>query len=122
MNFRRITTLVLCLTVALALSQSAAFAQSALTNGGNHSGSIGTTGGDFDEWTFSAVAGDAILLSIGEVLVNPGGPGDPGFNPWITLVAPDTTTTWAADGELVAAIDVRAPQTGTYHSLRRAFL
>ncbi|MGZ5444203.1 MAG: PPC domain-containing protein [Thermoanaerobaculia bacterium] len=73
--------------------------------------------GDLDAWTFQATANASLTISIGEVSV--GGP-DPYFNPWIRLRGPDgsdlgtqggTTGDW---GFNAAAIDVRAPLTGTY--------
>jgi hypothetical protein len=116
MQSPKIATLLLWLTVAVALSQSVAFAQSPplpLTNGANHSGSIALAG-EFDRWTFSATAGDAISLSIGEVLV---GGTDPGFNPWMRLYDPNGTLIspgGSVAGALVADIDLRASLTGTY--------
>jgi hypothetical protein len=115
MHSPKIATLVLWLTVAFTLSHSVAFAQGSLplANGGNHSGSIALAG-EVDSWTFTASTGDAIGLSIGEVLM---GGADPGFNPWMRLKAPNGTVIspgGSVAGELVADIDLRAPATGTY--------
>ncbi|QBG48028.1 hypothetical protein EGM51_11695 [Verrucomicrobia bacterium S94] len=53
-----------------------------LTNGENHFGMIGLA--DVDMWTFSADAGDLIILRIGEVSTDLGT-----FSPWILLYGPD---------------------------------
>jgi len=97
--------------VFVAFPQSFAFAQGAMTNGANHEGSISTPG-EIDEWTFEANIGDAIALSIGEVL--PAGP-DPDFRPWIRLVSPGGAQLASTDGYLTARIGIlSAPLTGTY--------
>ena len=56
--------------VALALSEGAASAQGALTNGDTHAGTIGSAE-EIDTWTFTAAQGDFIALSIGEVVGEP---------------------------------------------------
>lgn len=85
-----------------------AHAQTALTNGAEHSGTIATAG-QIDTWTFSANAGENITLSIGEV--------EPtlSFNPWIRLFAPNAAALANSFGTLAAQINnVTATQTGTY--------
>ena len=101
--------------VALALSEGAASAQGALTNGDTHAGTIGSAG-EIDTWTFTAAQGDFIALSIGEVVANP----DPGFAPLIQLKNHDTGTVIAtASGALAAQIGVNAPLTANYDVLVR---
>ncbi|MGH9308719.1 MAG: hypothetical protein ACRD1U_05050, partial [Vicinamibacterales bacterium] len=98
------------LAIMLALgAHTAAYAQSPLTNGGNHSGSISIPG-EVDHWAFSAAQGNAIVLSIGEV------PGtvDTGFWPWIRLIGPNGAQLASNWGALAAYMHVTAPRTGTY--------
>jgi len=66
---------------------------------------------EIDNWTFTASQGDYIAVGIGEVL--PGGP-DPGFAPWIRLVAPDSTQIASDSGTLAGIFAVTAPLSGTY--------
>jgi hypothetical protein len=77
-----------------------------MTNGSNHPGSIHV--GDLDTWTFSATAGDAIMLAIGEV-----GPASD-FQPWIRLKSPTGQNLGSQSGVLAAQIDATATVTGTY--------
>ena len=93
-----------------------AFATGAMTNGGNHSGTIAT--GQIDTWTFTANQNDAIVLSIGEVFV---GEVDPGFNPWIRLQGPDSSLLGSQQGALSATLSVTAPLSGTYTVLVSSF-
>jgi hypothetical protein len=81
----------------------------ALTNGLNHLGHIHE--GDLDQWTFTAAQSDYISLSVGEP---PFGEIDPGFNPWIRLLAPNGQLIGNAAGALVAQVHVQAPLSGTY--------
>ncbi|HTV01453.1 MAG TPA: hypothetical protein VMF13_12970 [Luteitalea sp.] len=81
----------------------------AMTNGANHSGTLHV--GDLDQWTFTAAKGDAIALSLGEVLTNG---VDTDFRPWIRLRGPDGTELGNAWWYLVAQLDVVAPLSGTY--------
>ncbi len=76
-----------------------------LTNGQNHSGAIHL--GDLDQWTFTANAGDAIALSIGEVS------GDAVFSPWLRLRAPNGSQL-GNDVGTVAQLNVLAPAAGVY--------
>ena len=80
-----------------------------MTNGANHAGVIGV--GDLDGWTFTAVQGDYIALSVGEVLTSE---IDPLFNPWIRLVGPNGDLLNSATGALAAQIATNAPLSGTY--------
>ena len=89
-----------------------ASAQGALTNGANHAGAISAPG-ESDDWTLTAGAGDAILVSIGETL--PAGP-DPGFWPWLRLYDPSGTLVAGSYqyGPLAAQFAVAAGLAGTY--------
>src|SRR5688572_13563004 len=78
----------------------------AMINGANHQGRIHV--GDLDQWSFTAVQGDAIFLSLAEVGTNPD------FVPLIHLRAPNgALVTWSW-GNVTAQVHVQAPQTGTY--------
>jgi len=94
---------------AVLASHGLAFAQGAMTNGANHPGAI-SIAGELDEWTFMAAQGDAISLSIGEVLPAT----DPTFSPWIRLIGPNGVLLASGFGGLVGQIDVTAPLSGTY--------
>jgi hypothetical protein len=78
-----------------------------LTNGANQTGSIQQ--GDLDLWSFSATAGDAISVSIGE-LTDANGQ----FWPWIRLRAPNGNQLGFSSGDVAAQINVTAPTTGLY--------
>jgi FG-GAP-like repeat/Fibronectin type III domain len=106
----------LLLAIVLTMCPGSAFATGAMTNGENHSGTIAT--GQIDTWTFTANQNDAIVLSIGEVFV---GEVDPGFNPWIRLMGPDSTQLGSQQGALAATISVTAPLSGTYTVLVSSF-
>src|SRR5262245_16727395 len=80
-----------------------------MTNGGNHAGVISV--GDLDGWTFEAVQGDFIALSVGEVLQSQ---IDPGFVPWIRLLGPNGDVVGSSLGVLAAQIAANAPLSGTY--------
>jgi uncharacterized repeat protein (TIGR01451 family) len=64
--------------------------------------------GDLDQWTFSAVQGTAIVVSIGEV------GDDTPFWPWIRLRAPNGDTVRNTWGAVAAQLTLTAPQTGLY--------
>jgi hypothetical protein len=82
----------------------------AMTNGANHAGIIHT--GDLDQWTFQAVQGNSIVVSISEVLE---GEIDPGFFPWIRLFGPTGAQVGFSNwGNLAAQIDAVAPLSGKY--------
>jgi hypothetical protein len=77
-----------------------------LANGANHAGAIRRA--DLDQWTFTATAGDALSISIGEV-------GDVDlFVPWIRLRAPNGASLGSANNYQSAQIDATATLTGTY--------
>jgi hypothetical protein len=80
----------------------------ALSNGGNHAGTIHV--GDLDPWTFTATAGQSILVDIAETGVNSA------FVPWIRLFGPTGALVSFGEnwGDLGAQIKVTAPATGTY--------
>ena len=75
-----------------------------LTNGENYAGVIASL--ETHAWTLTATAGDAIVISVGEV------GADSAFTPYIGLY----TDTWVASnyGNLSAHISVNAPVTGSY--------
>jgi hypothetical protein len=89
-----------------ALTVSAGDEGGALTNGGNHTGAI--TLGDLDPWTLTAVAGETIVVNIGET-----GPNS-AFVPWIRLYAPNGALLAQNWGDLAAQLSVVAPSAGTY--------
>jgi hypothetical protein len=66
--------------------------------------------GDFDLWTFQAAQNATIVVSIGEVLQSP----DPGFVPWIRLVAPNGSQIGNTWGTTAAQLSLVAPATGLY--------
>jgi hypothetical protein len=78
----------------------------ALTNGSNHTGDIHI--GDLDMWSFTATAGDSIIVSAGETGV------DTAFFPWIRLRGPGGQDLGSSFGNLVGQIAAVAPATGTY--------
>src|SRR5438477_183586 len=68
-----------------------------LTNGGNHDGTIGL--GDLDICTFSANAGDNIILSVGEMTNT-----SANFQPQLRLFGPDGSLLDPAFGNTSAEI------------------
>jgi hypothetical protein len=94
--------------VSFMFLQSEVFAAGGtLANGAVVAGSI--TGGQIDQWTFTAAVGDSIWVSASEV-----GSNTP-FLPRVDVIAPDQTTDVAATyGDLFARVTFRAQQTGTY--------
>ncbi len=106
-KFTRITVPLLAV-IGVALFPGIVFAQGAMTNGENHAGEI-SIAGEVDSWTFTATAGDAIILRIGEV------GGNSVFTPWIRLYGPTGGAPLGSQSNLlVAEIAVTAPLTGTY--------
>jgi hypothetical protein len=101
------------MAVMVAVFAPASFAQSALSNGGNHVAVLQV--GGLDAWTFTATKNDGIAVSLGKVLT---GGSDPIFYPWIRLKAPDgllLAQDLAGFGSQNSVqIDSRAPLTGTY--------
>jgi hypothetical protein len=77
-----------------------------MTNGANHTGTILL--GDLDGWTFSAAAGEQIIVRIAKTDLAST------LNPGITLVGPTGAILRNTFGDLGAEIDVAAPETGTY--------
>jgi hypothetical protein len=96
---------------AVLVAPAVAFGQGVMTNGANHAGSISTIG-EVDTWTFTADQGDAIALSIGEVVRVP----DSGFWPWIRVTGPTGATLVCGNcwGDLARQMQASAPLTGTY--------
>jgi hypothetical protein len=78
----------------------------ALTNGGNHTGTM--TLGDLDPWTFSAAAGETFVVNIAET-----GPNS-AFVPWIRIYGPTGALVANNWGDLAAQVAVVAQTTGTY--------
>ncbi len=77
-----------------------------LTNGGYGSGAITT--GDLDLWSFSANAGDAILVRVGEIS------GDAGFDPFIRLYGPNGALLGSQYSYAAAEIGITATNSGTF--------
>ena len=98
--------LLLCIFL-LALGSNAANAQGALTNGWTHTGTISPIG-DSDSWTFSANAGDQIVLRVGEITQTGS------FTPRIRLQTPTAVQQATASGAVVAEIAVTATNSGTF--------
>jgi hypothetical protein len=103
---------VVMLMIALASWPGAAFAQSALSNGANHT-SVLQVGG-LDNWTFTATKNDGITVSLGKVLGNE----SDAFGPWIRLKGPDGALLRESYAvyttENSVQVDQQAPLTGTY--------
>ena len=89
-----------------------ALAQGAMTNGANHAGSISVPA-EIDTWTFTADQGDAIVLSIGEIVRVP----DSNFWPWIRVTGPMGATLVCGNcwGPLATQMAATAPLTGHVH-------
>ncbi len=81
-------------------------AQSTLTNGWTTPGNIASPG-QTDTWTFSANAGDAIVLRVGKILTN-------GFAPKLQLQTPASVIQATAVGSAVAEVAVTATNSGTF--------
>ncbi|MEP7345447.1 MAG: hypothetical protein ABI877_09270, partial [Gemmatimonadaceae bacterium] len=78
----------------------------ALTNGANHTGTI--TVGDLDTFTFTANAGEGIVLAVGEVS------GTADFTPWIRLITPAGALNGSSSSVAAAQLAINAASTGTY--------
>ncbi len=89
-----------------AIAISAGDEGGALTNGGNHEGTI--TMGDLDAWTFTAGVNDYIFLRAGETS------GGNAFYPHIRLYAPNGALIDSQSANAEAAISHRATLAGTY--------
>ncbi len=77
-----------------------------LTNGATHAGSIYT--GDIDGWTFSANAGDRVIVSLGETS------NSSGFSPWLRVISPSGTVVGSNFGFSAAQVEFSAPAAGSY--------
>ena len=84
-----------------------AAAQGVLTNGWTHSGTIAPVG-DSDTWTFSANAGDSIIIRVGEITQTNN------FTPRIRLFNPNSVQQALATASSAAEIAVSATNTGTF--------
>lgn len=91
------------------LLPAAVRAQGTISCGETVTGIIGASG-DHDTWTFTANAGDALIVRIGEMTQS--GAGD--FNPQITLFSPTSTQLVQRHGTQAAEISASAPVSGTY--------
>jgi hypothetical protein len=76
-----------------------------LTNGATHTGTLDV--GDLDVWTFSAVAGDAIVVRMGEPVAGP-------LTPWLRLYGPGGTLLDSSFSAAGAEVVATAGTTGTY--------
>ncbi|MBI3853883.1 MAG: hypothetical protein HY298_26965, partial [Verrucomicrobia bacterium] len=94
------------LVAALLLTSADIRAQGVLTNGWMHTGTIAPVG-DSDSWTFSANAGDRIVIRVGEITQTNS------FTPRIRLINPASVTN-TASGAVAAEIAVTATNTGTF--------
>jgi hypothetical protein len=77
-----------------------------MTSGTNYAGTIAT--GDLDTYTFTASAGDNIVVSLGEVVAGSA------LSPWIRLIGPTGTVLNSVSGAATAQISRTVPTTGTY--------
>jgi trimeric autotransporter adhesin len=84
-----------------------ATAQGARTNGWTHTGTI-CPFGDSDSWTFSANAGDAIIIRVGEITQTGS------FTPGIRLQNPNALQMATHSGAVLAEIVVTATNIGMY--------
>ena len=104
------TTKPLCFVSLLALAvfcHGNARAQGNLTNGWTHTGSISPVG-DSDTWTFTANAGDSIMIRVGEISQTGS------FTPRIRLQNPSAVLIASASGAVAANVSVTATNTGTF--------
>ena len=98
---------LLCAVAVIACFPALAWGQGALTNGAMHTGTI-SVAGETDTWTFSATAGDAIVMSVGEVV------SGATLSPWIRVFSPSSTLVASASGNQAAQVSATATVTGTY--------
>ncbi len=79
-----------------------------LTNGTLNAGTI--TVGDIQAWSFTANAGDSVVLRAGKLS------GGASFQPWLRVYGPDGTFVGSTDPESIAAAEVtfRATNSGTF--------
>ncbi len=85
-----------------------ASAQGAMNNGWTHEGTISPVG-DSDSWTFSANAGDSIVIRVGEITTLSGA-----FTPRIRLNNPLGGQQATASSAVASEIVVTATNTGTF--------
>ena len=78
-----------------------------LTNGVMHTGTIST--GDLDVWTFTASAGQAIVVRVGEITDNTGN-----FEPWVRLYSPTGALLGSGFGAVAGEVTVTAASSGTF--------
>jgi hypothetical protein len=88
------------------LSSNTVRAQGDLTNGWTHGGNI-SPAGDSDSWTFTAAAGDRIVVRVGEIFNN-------AFSPKIQLLNPSSMVQASSFSSLATEIAVTATNTGTF--------
>jgi len=100
---------VLTLTRAPAAYTFSAGDEGGPVGNGAHSGAIAHA--DLDPWTFQAASGDNITIRMGVVS---GTAPDPGFQPWIRLVAPDGALLQQDYLSRSPEVSVRAPVAGVY--------
>jgi len=105
---RRHFALAVLPALALAFSAANGRAQGTLTNGWTHTGTISPAGAS-DSWTFSANAGDSLIIRVGEIATLSGT-----FSPRIQLNNPLGGQQGVASGATSAEIAVTATNTGTF--------
>jgi hypothetical protein len=82
-----------------------------LTNGATATGRIDAAG-QVDRWTFTAGAGDHVVLSLGETS------SSSDFAPWLRVIGPDGVTVLGSNFGLFAAqLELSAPAAGSYSVL-----
>lgn len=102
---------LLFMSAALLLSSAQfLFAQGPLENGGNHEGATSPIG-DEDSWTFTANAGDTIILRCGELS------GTASYNPFLRLFAPGGALMTQNNAAGDSYISVRATNSGTFSAV-----
>jgi len=90
----------------LMLCAAPSSAQGPLTNGWTHTGNI-SSAGEADVWTFTATAGDSIVVRVGEVFST-------GFAPKLQLLSPSSTVLAVSTTTVSAEIAVKATNSGTF--------
>ena len=78
-----------------------------MINGSTETGTIST--GDIDAWTFTASAGEAIVIRVGEVTDTSGN-----FEPWVRLYSPTGTLLDSGFGASAGEVTATAPANGVY--------
>jgi hypothetical protein len=78
----------------------------ALTNGASYTGTIDT--GDMDAWSFTANAGESIMVWVGEITASSS------LVPWLRLYGPDGTLLGNDFNAAAAEVTVRATNSGTF--------